>query len=86
MYITEFTVTGRGYFPLDMLRYDACFPKGSDDVAAIENMGPPAPREVTLLRYSAYKADVERAVTIERWRSFGWTVLRNEFTPTVTKA
>lgn len=32
MYTTSFTVVGDSAFPLDMLRYDGCYPETSDDV------------------------------------------------------
>lgn len=56
-----FTVSGRGAFPQDMLRYDEC-------VAGVES--PRAPlgdvREIPILS--------AKSCTPERWRSFGWSV------------
>lgn len=75
-YQVVFTVAGRGRFPVDMLRYDECFPVNGDSAAAIgvtrEEEGRSAPvRKVRLLtrRASGY--------TAARWASFGWTVLEN---------
>ena len=59
----EYIVTGRGAFPLDMLRYDMCWPCSSSDVA---KMGAEyEPRSIAIRSYSA--------PTIERWKSFGWS-------------
>jgi hypothetical protein len=35
MYVQTFTVTGSMSFPLDMLRYDACWPSSQDDVGEL---------------------------------------------------
>lgn len=75
--VTEhrFTVRGGGAFPLDMLRYNSCWPaRGVDVVALHRGMGQPhratAAREVTL-----EGVDVP---TNDRWESFGWTVISHE--------
>ena len=42
-YIQRFQVTGRMAFPIDMLRYDACYPDSERDaaiIAAISNYNP----------------------------------------------
>lgn len=67
--ICIFEVKGRGYFPLDMLRYDACWPHRQEDVTE-------------MCEDSAHRVPGERAIqmasrqepTIRRWESFGWTV------------
>lgn len=56
----NFTVSGRGTFPEDMLRYD-----GAELLSSVETEGRDR-REVRIRK-------AER-VTPERWRSFGWTV------------
>ncbi len=68
MYLRRFTVRGSGEFPLDMLRYDSCWPKTGHDVAALEDHT--ARRDVRLCKYAANK----RGPFFEagRWRSFGW--------------
>lgn len=71
----QFTVQGRGLFPMDMLRYDACWPATGTDVelisvtiADVEGRERwTTPRKVILS--SASKP------TAERWLSFGWRVL-----------
>ncbi len=68
---------GRSTFPVDMLRYDACWPEGPDDVSAIVR-----PRAfarsldgrtvVTLL------TDALNRPTSARWASYGWPVTSTE--------
>ena len=60
-----FSVRGRGRFPIDMLRYDSCWPFQTKDSAAIEADGV---RTVTLESASPNR-------TAARWRSFGWEVV-----------
>lgn len=65
-----FTVEGAGEFPIDMLRYDYCWPKQSKDSTAINasfQRQPHVRRQVTLAT-NGY-------VTTERWESFGWKVV-----------
>lgn len=62
----KFTVQGSGYFPFDMLRYDACYPATSDDAASLNLK---EARTITLI--SAMVAQP----TEGRWRSFGWQVI-----------
>lgn len=68
----EFEVTGTGEFPMDMLRYDRCWPAHEDDSRRIGDS------HVTL----AGVKSVERTIglaglklpTVARWASFGWLV------------
>lgn len=67
-----FTVRGRGEFPLDMLRYDSCWPFSSLDAVKMRREG--EKREV-VLRTVVYKSGV--VATVGRWHSFGWKVLND---------
>lgn len=71
-YLFEFTVEGRGAFPLDMLRYDSCHPRSSDDVAGLDSPDR-GERKVTLLHIGPR----EWHPTGPRWSSFGWVVISN---------
>jgi hypothetical protein len=66
----EYYATGTGFFPIDMLRYDACWPASSEDAAKIEwgftDTGNRKQRSVRLRSY--------REPTIDRWSSFCWSV------------
>ncbi|CAB4130440.1 hypothetical protein UFOVP119_64 [uncultured Caudovirales phage] len=75
MYFTKFTVTGRGRFPVDMLRYDECFPRTGEDAQAMnydsESLaGVREVRSVTLCTYARHGS----RPTAARWASFGWSV------------
>lgn len=67
----QFTVRGRGEFPIDMLRYDRATPATEQDsgviIRSFRNLriGDSGPHEV---RVSAPR------MTYARWQSFGWTV------------
>lgn len=62
----HYTVSGRGRFPIDMLRYDASFPASEFDSELIEQTNP---RQVQL---STHVNHVE--FSKGRWASFGWQV------------
>jgi hypothetical protein len=69
-----YRVRGRGDFPLDMLRYDECRGCGQADRRAIEQCADVAKlpeRTITLIG--------ARRPTIERWQSFGWAVVGNQY-------
>jgi hypothetical protein len=61
---TTIEVSGRGQFPVDMLRYDQCvvIQPGSTDGLEM--------RKVRLWRFSPQG----KPATASRWSSFGWTV------------
>jgi len=69
MYTCEFSVSGRGWFPTDMLRYDQCFPVSSEDCMLLSDGGD---RTVALKRYTLAKHGCNP--TVKRWESFGWAV------------
>jgi hypothetical protein len=64
----RFTVQGTSGFPLDMLRYDNCWPTG--DVTSLHRaVQYPRPLEVERVTLMGWKMP-----TRERWASFGWFV------------
>ncbi|MEK6878462.1 MAG: hypothetical protein AABY22_02585, partial [Nanoarchaeota archaeon] len=73
-----FTVESqKGYsFPLDMLRYDECFPYNQEDVDKIHKTNNPegfiCPNRIKLKGYVRNKSDKP---TEDRWLSFGWKVI-----------
>lgn len=75
-YIFNFVVEGSGIFPIDMLRYDSCWPDGSEAVEDILAEYPSdrafKTRRVRLRCIGEFKT---HRVTEARWRSFGWTVV-----------
>jgi hypothetical protein len=74
-----FTVTGRGVFPIDMLRSDMAWPATSEDAEKIVGHdfgyafgpGSTTPSEHRSIRMGCAQHD---GPTIGRWASFGWTV------------
>ena len=77
-YVQTFKVRGSGNFPLDMLRYEQCFPDTSEDsinMASVGTVGTiygediPPTRNITLRRYTIERF---RPVSRARWSSFGW--------------
>lgn len=83
-YVSKFKVTGAGYFPIDMLRYDRAIPATELDSSRIHNTFVPAlndPITINLIRYTEGKSfnSFGDVPTIRRWESFGWTVADIEF-------
>lgn len=62
-------VTGSGEFPLDMLRYDACFPYEQVDSNRIERST--ESRRIVLVRRGVN----DGTGTPARWQSFRWNVI-----------
>jgi hypothetical protein len=73
----RFTVTGRGHFPIDMLRYDSAWPAGPIDVELIpQHIGyMPAEHGVAIIDLISHSYS---GPTDARWASFGWTVTSKE--------
>jgi hypothetical protein len=69
-------ISGHGRrFPLDMLRYDSCYPHTPRDVAILDAVtgdicDVPATWEVTVVRYTETKFP---HWTVDRWASFNVT-------------
>ena len=73
MYIRTFVVNGRGAFPVDMLRYDHCYPETQADVdRAFCERGE---RVVHLVSRCGGKYAAEQVPTEGRWGSFTWHVI-----------
>ena len=62
--MTEISVSGNGIFPLDMLRYDSCWPSSQYDVVRISQKDF---RTINLTKFGEWW-------TSGRWESFGWKV------------
>lgn len=68
-YRHKLTVSGSGNFPLDMLRYDQCWPESQFDVEKIGYDADRIPRPVSVVAVTDNKTSPFRE---DRWRSFGW--------------
>ena len=66
-----YQVQGGVSFPLDMLRYDACWPMTAADVLKIEPSPEHSRRAVTLCHIGSR----HWVPTTGRWSSFSWTVV-----------
>lgn len=71
----KFVVTGTGTFPIDMLRYDRCFPASESDSHVIDVTRTPGYRGDARKTVTLQMADPKRQPTEARWESFGWTVV-----------
>lgn len=75
-----FTVAGAGDFPMDMLRYDHCWPASSEDAAKLAVGAYSEPLGQRSIVLACKPGDNWRNVpTHRRWSSFNWTTsgLRN---------
>ena len=73
MYTHRFAVMGFGAFPLDMLRYDQCFPEQSSDGLHQDFVD----KQIRTVRLMAYRDSRTWEPTKGRWSSFGWPVVRD---------
>ena len=66
--VYTFTVAGNDDFPLDMLRYDLCYPKSQRDASEMA--------KTFRQRRGEYRVTLvsSKAPTEERWGSFGWAL------------
>lgn len=78
MYTIYFTVEGTLNFPLDMLRYDHCFPLTQDDVAAVADAlgiyGRARERKTFRIALARNQKTKVEQLTPDRWLSFGWSI------------
>jgi hypothetical protein len=77
-YVQTFEVEGRFPFPVDMLRYDYCYPvreaEDSYNIAASIRRDTNGPVRIKLRRTIEHKGNLP---TSGRWSSFGWTVIES---------
>ena len=70
-YRHSFQVKGCGKFPIDMLRYDSCFPSSEPD--SYEILDERKERTVQLTHYGDRQWEPGKP----RWSSFGWQVVEH---------
>ena len=74
--IVTFTVEGGGNFPVDMLRYDACYPATEKDSYLMYVDGfDLGIRKVTLKHRVLKEENLDGYPTLMRWNSFTWSVI-----------
>lgn len=74
VYLFAVKVEGCGHFPVDMLRYDGCYPASERDSALTDNSTHQG-RRVVSLRMVDYNPG---GPTAARWESFTWKVVEVE--------
>lgn len=78
VYFATFTVEGSTAFPIDMLRYDHCYPASESDSVQIassllpERMVEPRSRRITLRQW---RYERNRPPAVARWQSYRWRVV-----------
>jgi len=81
MYITTFKVSGVFVFPLDMLRYDSCYPRAQEDVSNIKvEYTKENGRQLQVVTLCRMHQERDWKPTFGRWESFGFKV---EYTNTI---
>ena len=75
LYIYTFTVTGKGDFPVDMLRYDSVYPVTEGDSFAMAYKPTAAFRPLPTITVTVEHRSTEPdwLPTVGRWESFGWS-------------
>ena len=71
MRLYKYTVVGKSSFPLDMLRYDCCWPRTQDDITNLSVSA--VDRKDTRIQLTGIQFP-----THARWNSFGWMVSKVE--------
>lgn len=65
-------------FPLDMLRYDSCYPASETDAHKIENSfshsGEGKSAKDLAITIVRAVTEPKRPFTVPRWESFGWSI------------
>lgn len=73
LHTATLVIPANSVFPIDMLRYDTCWPATQDDVAKFPTEREDRPIQLDVQTVSDRKTG---AFTVERWRSFGIRVTR----------
>lgn len=74
MKLYTFDVKGVATFPLDMLRFDACWPARQDDASTIGWLFSPR-RNKEVAETHVIRLTGVQTPTAARWESFGWRVI-----------
>jgi hypothetical protein len=76
-WIWKFKVTGDRAFPLDMLRYDCCYPRTSkcvEEIHASFDMSDRTQRRLAMKPFEVELISHNGTPELTRWTSFGWKV------------
>jgi hypothetical protein len=75
---TRFSVEGTYPFPVDMLRYDMCWPASTEDAVQMAEalaFGRRMRGDTKRIRKVTLKTQALSAPTTGRWESFGWKIV-----------
>lgn len=72
----HYAVYGTGRFPMDMLRYDQCWPATESDSYLVQQEATSAPDDY-LTRPRVVRINGISAPTVARWKSHGWRVIES---------
>ena len=78
--MSRYSVEGFAPFPHDMLRYDESWPATESDAGVMERLGDRPRRGPDDPGVRVRLATFSGQPTVERWRSFGWTVVEGTYT------
>lgn len=74
-------VHGSSDFPIDMLRYDCCWPRNESDSYLIQGGAYSEPKDARNV-WLLHDADNKHwRPNVDRWKSFGWQVVHYEVLP-----
>ena len=78
-FATTFAVTGTLRFPIDMLRYEGCYPVSEHEdsatiVHSLMREGEPVPKPYRVAVRKVHNLGKHWRPTAGRWESFGWRV------------
>lgn len=82
----EFAVEGKNSFPLDMLRYDSCWPNRESEIGRMGATMMPARFRSSGDEPVVVHLQGLQEPTEGRWRSFGWEVVSAKRLPGLTWA
>ena len=74
LYEHFFTVWGTAPFPIDMLRYDCCWPATAADSLAIERSVVNRDSQSVVVRLMSRIHRRHWRPATDRWRTFGWRI------------
>jgi hypothetical protein len=78
MRVATFKLEGYDQFPLDMLRYDACWPMDQDSIAEMQASFDVRDRVERRKERKPFKVTINTigVMTPARWSSFGWRIVK----------
>lgn len=76
-YEHKFEVVGQTVFPIDMLRYDSCYPETTKDAENVVKSFNPEDRTMKSVALVCVTTNRHWRPAADRWRAAGWMVRRH---------